>query len=400
MTDSLGQSQVLPYLTGLSEKGYKITILSFEKKERFNKYRNSIEKIVQDASIEWVPISFTSKPPVLAKYYDLIRMKRKVFSLYNNNKYNLIHCRSYLAADLGLAIKRKGKAKFLFDMRGFWADEKKDGGSWNQGKLIFRKIYQYYKRKEAEFVHDADCIISLTEAGKNEMMKWPSFNPTVPLVVIPCCADMDHFSLTSATAKKEGRDILGISGDGFVISYLGSIGSWYMLNEMLELFSVIKEKYSNAKFLFITHSSPQLILSELHKYNLTERDVLITEATRNEVPVYMKASDISISFIKPVYSKLSSSPTKLGEVLSMGIPVIVNSGVGDVETIVKETASGYVIDTFSRNEYQKAANHIEELMKISPVAIRNKAESIYSLKKGIEKYSECYSRLLINKHDK
>ena len=34
MTDPLGQSQVLPYLVGLSEKGYKFTILSFEKKER------------------------------------------------------------------------------------------------------------------------------------------------------------------------------------------------------------------------------------------------------------------------------------------------------------------------------------------------------------------------------
>ena len=35
MTDPLGQSQVLPYLIGLTKEGYQFTILSFEKKERF-----------------------------------------------------------------------------------------------------------------------------------------------------------------------------------------------------------------------------------------------------------------------------------------------------------------------------------------------------------------------------
>ena len=36
-------------------------------------------------------------------------------------------------------MKREKGAKFFFDMRGFWADEKKDGGTWNQNKFLFRK---------------------------------------------------------------------------------------------------------------------------------------------------------------------------------------------------------------------------------------------------------------------
>lgn len=391
MTDPLGQSQVLPYLVGLSEKGYKFTILSFEKKERFEKFRKVIEKITDDAGIEWVPLSFSTWPPVLAKYYDVIRMKRKVLSLHHRYKYDMLHCRSYLAANLGLLMKRKRNLKFLFDMRGFWADEKKDGGAWNQDRFIYRKIYQYYKRKEAEFVHDADSIISLTQAGKNEIMKWPSYNKEVPMFVIPCCADMNHFSLTSPDEKMKGREKLGLPQQSLVISYLGSIGSWYMVNEMLELFSVIKQKYKGAKFLFITHSQPQLILSELKRYKINEDEVVIKEATRNEVPLYMKASDISISFIKPVYSKLSSSPTKLGEILAMGIPVIVNSGVGDVEKIVNETKSGYVLHEFNKKEYEKVADSVDKLMDISPSLIRENGQPVYSLQKGVEKYNECYS---------
>ncbi len=47
MTDPLGQSQVLPYLSGLTKYGYCFTILSFEKRERFIKEGKNIRKICE-----------------------------------------------------------------------------------------------------------------------------------------------------------------------------------------------------------------------------------------------------------------------------------------------------------------------------------------------------------------
>jgi glycosyltransferase involved in cell wall biosynthesis len=397
MTDPLGQSQVLPYLCGLAKEGYQFTILSFEKKDRYEKYQSVIKKITEDAGIVWEPMTFTTRPPVLAKYYDWIRMKRKTLSLHQKNNYDMLHCRSYIAASLGLILKHKYGVKFLFDMRGFWADEKKDAGTWNQQHFLFRKIYQHYKKKEALFVKEADAIISLTNAGKAEMMKWPSYNTRVPLHVIPCCADMRHFSLTSNEAKLEGRKVLGLPAEGLIISYLGSVGAWYMVDEMLQLFAIAKKKYAGARLLFVTHSSPQLILNRLSEFGILENEVLITEANRTQVPVYMKASDITLSFIKPVYSKLSSSPTKLGEVLAMGIPVITNSGVGDVAEIIKSTNGGYVIDAFDKTSLQSAVDQIPALLKLSPDYMRERAIEIYSLDKGIHLYSTCYKNIFSTK---
>jgi glycosyltransferase involved in cell wall biosynthesis len=390
LTDPLGQSQILPYLIGLTKVGYKFTILSFEKKDRYQNQKEAINAIVASAGIEWVPMSFTAKPPVVSKFYDAVRLRRKAISLQRECKFDMIHCRSYVGAEVGLALKKRFGVKFFFDMRGFWADEKKDAGTWNQESFIFRKVYRYYKRKEAEFISRADYIISLTNAGKKELMKWPSYKAGIPLSVIPCCSDMNHFTLRTDEEKKEGREILGLPEDCLIVSYLGSVGAWYMLDEMLHLFSEIKKEYKGAKFLFITHSSFALILSKLSKYNLSSEDLLITEASRQQVPLYVKASDINISFIKPVYSKLSSSPTKLGEVLAMGIPIITNSGVGDVEQIIKETDSGFVIHKFLDEEYQHAVNSIKDLLKKRPEDIRLKAKEIYSLDKGIAEYSRCY----------
>ncbi len=400
MTDPLGQSQVLPYLCGLAREGYQFTILSFEKQDRYEKGKQTILDITRAAGIRWVPLSFTTRPPVIAKFYDAIRMRRMAFRLYREHRFDMVHCRSYIAADLGLKLKRKTGTKFFFDMRGFWADEKKEAGTWNQDRIIFRQVYQYYKKKEGQFIQEADHIISLTEAGRIEMTKWPAYNPSVPLSVIPCCADMDHFTLTDTSAKTAGRHLLGLPEDALVISYLGSVGSWYMLDEMLELFALIKTKYSTARFLFITHSPAQLILSKLKQYGLNTGDVLITEAGRKEVPVYTKASDISLSFIKPVYSKLSSSPTKLGELLSMGIPVIVNKGVGDVESIVRQSGGGFVLQDFTNQQYQSALDALPALLKKSPAQIRENIRAIYSLDEGIKLYSKAYQNCFSTKTDR
>jgi glycosyltransferase involved in cell wall biosynthesis len=205
---------------------------------------------------------------------------------------------------------------------------------------------------------------------------------------------MNHFTLTDPNQKEKGREILNITQDKLVLSYLGSLGTWYMIDEMLKLFKKIKNVYDNAFFLFVTPSDPQLILSRLATYDLQEVDLKIIEALRPEVPLYIKASDINISFIKPVYSKLSSSPTKLGEVLSMGIPVISNSGVGDVETIINEINGGFVFHQFSEDEYEQLINYLPMLLNKNPSEIRDKAVAIYSLSKGIDLYTQSYKSLL------
>lgn len=394
MTDPLGQSQIIPYLQGLSKHGYSFTILSFEKAERFAKLEKQIHGLLDPYGIEWVHYTFTRKPPVLSKMYDMIRLKKAAFRLHREKNFDMTHCRGYIGASIGLALKQKKGVKFFFDMRGFWADEKKDAGAWNVKNPLFRQVYKHYKKQEEKYQHQADFIISLTEAGKKEMEKWPGYNSNVPVDVIPCCADMNHFGLITPDKKKTAREVLGIPADKLVVSYLGSVGSWYMLDEMLQLFRMVRDRYPGAVFLFITPSDRDYIFLRAEAAGIKRDELVIREAGRQEVPVFVAASDVNISFIKPVYSKLSSSPTKLGEVLSMGIPVISNAGVGDVEEIVKKTGGGVAIMDFSAGSLQDAVNQIPALLQLSPASIRAAAAGVYDLAKGVEKYHAAYLKVL------
>ena len=72
-------------------------------------------------------------------------------------------------------MKKKHNIPFIFDMRGFYPDERVDGKIWNQTSFIFKKIYAYFKLKEKEFLRSANATISLTKTGKKEILNFKYF---------------------------------------------------------------------------------------------------------------------------------------------------------------------------------------------------------------------------------
>ena len=192
MTDQLGQSQVIPYLQGLSKQGYIITLLSFEKKDRFQKQSGHIQSILDRAGIQWQTFFFTRTPPFFSKVYDVWRLKKNVARLHQQEKFDFIHCRSYVPASAGVQLSKKFNVPFLFDMRGFWVDERVDNGQWDLKNPFFQFFYNRYKKKERAYFKEARHIISLTWKGKDELINRYGV-PADKITVIPCCVDLVHF---------------------------------------------------------------------------------------------------------------------------------------------------------------------------------------------------------------
>jgi len=393
LTDQLGQSQVLPYIINLSKFGYSYKIISFEKPDKYEKNKHVIESIIKDHPIEWYPEKFTSTVPLLSKLYDLKQMVKSAKNICNNNNISLIHCRSYQAAYTAMKIKKEIKTPYLFDMRGFWVDERIDGGIWNKKNPMYQSIYKKLKKVEQDLVHHSDAIISLTEAGKTEIQSWEKYNNN-PILVIPCSVDLELFKIPTEKQKSASREELGFTKNDFVISYLGSLGTWYLLDEMLSFFAELKLTKPSAKFLFITNSPEEMILEHAHKFELDKSDFKILYSSRDKVPYYLGASDMSIFFIKQAYSKIASSPTKLGELLVMGIPVICNDKVGDVKEIIEQMQGGIVIEDFNKQEYRDAIQKIDSSITQDPVEIRKRSTDYYDLNNAIKTYLKSYQTIL------
>ena len=132
---------------------------------------------------------------MLSTYFDLARMRRLGNKLSAGRQFDIVHCRTILSALIGQEMARRLGAKLIFDMRGFWADERVEGSLWNLSNPIYRRLFAYFKRKERQFFREADLVITLTARAK-EFIKSPDYGPgdVAEIAVVPCCVDTDHFS--------------------------------------------------------------------------------------------------------------------------------------------------------------------------------------------------------------
>lgn len=393
MTDPLGQSQVLPYIARLTKEGYSFHLISFEKHERYLKHKNHIQKYCEENNINWHPQDYHIEGGLKKTIRQVRKMNKVALYLQKRHQFSIVHCRSYISALAGLKLKRKFGVKMIFDMRGFWADERVDGKIWNLDSKVYKTIYNYFKRKEKEFLTKSDYTISLTSNGKREIESWDTIDQEkVKIKVIPCCVNLDLFdpSKISLTEKQTLKKSLNLNEDAFILGYVGSIGTWYMLPEMLDYFKVLKTEKTNAKFLFITGEKPDFIKEEAIKKGLNPEEFIITSVLHDQVPIHISLFDQSIFFIRPSYSKKASSPTKQGEIMAMGIPLICNSGVGDTDEIVIKYNSGKVITDFNEASYKKA---ILDEVQFDTKEIENGAKDYFALEEGVNRYLSVYKAI-------
>ena len=122
--------------------------------------------------------------------------------------------------------------------------------------------------------------------------------------------------------------------------------------------------------------------------------IIVHKAERDNIPTLLSLSNASVFFIKPSFSKIASSPTKQAEILSMGIPIICNSGIGDNNTIYK-AGMCITLQEFNESEYENAIPQlINSLSEKFSQNLRQFAIHNFSLEKGFNSYDYIYKAIL------
>ena len=386
LTDPLGQAQILPYLLGLEQHGMGFVIISFEKKESFLAYEQHVFKQLEGRDIQWIPLAYTKKPAVFSTLYDLWRMKRAAKKSLSS-AHTIIHCRSYLPMLVAMSI-HQGR-KVIFDMRGLWADERVDGNLWPQHKPLYRWIYRYFLRKEKEFVQHSDALVSLTHDGIKALSeRYGSSILENKSTVIPCCVDSELFQPENPPLNLKRS--LGIPEEGKVLIHVGSVGTWYRLDQELVFFNALSALDPTWYFLILTKDTTAATTIVNSNQSFSSR-VVIHSAPHHEVPSFFNLAQASIQFIEPAFSKRASSPVKLGESLAMGVPVIANAGIGDSQALIQEGLAGICINSW--DDIPSAVADFQR-MRFDSNAIREYAIRTLGLEQGITAYHQVYTKIL------
>lgn len=383
MLEPLGQSQVVAYLVKLAD-AYQFHLVSFEKPcdleraadvERMRAYLTA-------NGIAWHPQRYHKRPPILSAVWDLAVAAVVCRWIARREKVRLFHARNILCAAMLYPAMRSLDGKFLVDIRGFWADERVDGGMIAKGGPVYRTL----KRIERAMLCAADHIVTLTEASVPILRDDPAFGrPAAPISVIPTCADLSLFSPGASSARPER----------FILGYVGQVGGWYLFEEMIALFLAVKARSPSAKMLIVNQHDHPIVLAALEKAGLSEKDFELVAASREEVPALIRRITFGAALILPAFSKISSCPTKLAEYLGCGVPCIGNPGVGDVAETIESHRVGVVLRDNSDRARGEAVDRIFDLLGDPKLAsrCRDVAERHFSLESGVAKYRAIYGEL-------
>ena len=400
LTDPLGNSQILSYLKGLSNNGYEIYIVSLEKPLRYKDGQDIIKNMLVNSNIHWSHGTYRSAIKGFSTIVNLFFFVRLAHKVFKRNNIQFGHARGYIPALVLHWLKRYHGVPFIFDMRGLWPDEKVEGGRWNLRNPIYLVTYKVFKFLEQVLLRSSDRIVVLTWRAKKIIEQWGNKNNySVEVDVIPCCADLDHFNFINYGNEWQlrQRSNYNISESTKVLCYLGSLGSWYMLDEMLDFYKAFENYYHDSTFLFITQDDfKEIIYKRALTKEINHNNIKVLSLQYIDVPKVVSIADFAISFIRPTFSKQASSPTKIGELLGLGIPVFINSGVGDLDYIFDNYKCGVKVLNFTIPEYVSAIEKGNTFLSMPASDIANVANENFSLDTGIDIYKNIYDDIINN----
>jgi glycosyltransferase involved in cell wall biosynthesis len=381
--EPLGQSQVLAYLERLATD-YRIHLVSFEKTADWQKReeRGAVAARIRAAGIHWHPRRYHKQPSGPATAWDMLVGIASGVWLVWTRRLCIVHARSYVPAAMAVAIRRVTRARFLFDMRGFWADERADAGQWSRNG----RMYRVAKRSERRFLLHADHVVSLTAAAVRLMQGFDYLQGhTPPMTVIPTCADLARFAPRPRQARPR-----------FVVGYVGTASGWYRFDAAARCFRECLALCPGARFLIVNRGEHDFIRARLAEAGVPDDCIELKAVAHAQVPEEMAWMDVAVFFTNESISHQARAPTRLAEFLGCGIPCLGNTGVGDMAEVLEGERVGVAVTEFDDDSLRAGIQRLLALMDEPGLRERcvAAAHRHFSLDDGVRRYAEIYRSLL------
>jgi hypothetical protein len=307
ITDDISKSQTIPLLNQYSKRN-KVYLISFEKKpNEAKKNKNYLNK-----KIRWHCIKFETN--LILKLFSLISCQIKILKILLLDKIDIIQTRSYVPTIFILIPKLLKKFRLIFDIRGFWFDEK------FEAEHISSLSYNVLKILEKFLFIFADKIITLSHISKKIIFKNFKIDKK-KIHVIPTFTNFKKF--------KNNLKITPI--DKIIFGYVGNVGMNYEFNKVIKFFEYFDKINNNWELIIANNQISKIPLIETLPF---KKKIKLKKVKFSQMNKFYSKIDLCVYFLNKKFSKKASCPTKLGELIATNTPFITNSKIGDINQII------------------------------------------------------------------
>lgn len=318
---------LVPHINHLISQGYKVDCAA-------SKQRELNDELIKNG-VEFFDIPFSRNPLDINN----IKAFKKLINIQNQNKYDIVHVHTPIAAMYGRLLKLKfPNLKTIYTAHGFHFYKGAPKKNW--------MIYYPIEKIMSKFT---DTIITMNEEDYNQALK---FNIKNTYKINGVGIDLSHYN-PKLYNKSEVRKELGLRDDDFVIVMIAEVNKNKNHIQMIKAIEILKKKGIEVKVI-CAGTGPLLenIKGEINKRNLNE-DIFML-GYRKDIPKLITACDIGI-----LLSYREGLPRNIMELMAYGKPVI-GTNIRGIRDIVKSGKNGYLV---SLEDIEQTANKIEYLYK-------------------------------------
>lgn len=235
----------------------------------------------------------------------------------------------------------------------------------------------------------ADCIITISEFSKNEIMKYLNVSGD-KIAVIPCAVDHDIYNdnidaKQLAVVKKK----YNITGEYFF--YIGTLEPRKNIERLIEAYANLVQLDKDVPYLVLAGKNGWYfdnIYKKVRDYGLDKRVIFTGYVNSIEAVVLLKGA---FTFVFPsIYEGFGMPPL---EAMACGIPVI-TSNVSSLPEVVQE--AGCLVNPFSVedicNAMLKLSNDKEERARLRQRGIERSKE--FTWRESVKLLQEVYIKMI------
>ena len=116
---------------------------------------------------------------------------------------------------------------------------------------------------------------------------------------------------------------------------------------LIDVLSLVLEDVKNVNLVFIGWASSDSYISEMKNHanslGISQNVKFIGKVPFSDLPKFLLNCDVGLSNIPPTSFYLISSPTKLFNYLSLGLPVVANKEIYDQKEVIESSRGGFAV---------------------------------------------------------
>jgi glycosyltransferase involved in cell wall biosynthesis len=359
LDSTVGASQVLAYVRRLAERGVQVELHSFE-----HQLSGELAGDLAERGVDWRPHPY-GRGGVLGGFWRVARLARAIQGA------EIVHARSDMAA---AAAMLAGADRWLWDVRSLWAEQKVATGVLRPGSIqerVFQRIERAAARRSGQVVTLTDGIVEVLDTRHGGVV-----GPKV--TVVTTCVDRDRFVRVEPPPGRPLRLLLA-----------GTLNRYYDVPAMLDLVHELRRRRPT-----------ELVVAAPGRTDWDEElesaGAVRVRASPDEMPGLIGSCHVGLSVCRDDagVSLLGAMPTKIGEFLAVGRPVVVNSGLADAASMLVAAGAGAVHGS-SEADPGGAADRLLDLVDDSATVERatDLAARHFDLDAGVDSLIGAYRRL-------